>query len=126
MSERAKAMPIQHVKPLKLISLAVLNYSAPAAMQFSFLFTVLNFPDLDIVCGLEPPDRLPATLNKSHLFSFLHHPLLLYTCKNIYIRRSITTVLLANIQRPGNINTKDVWVVCLVEGASLPLHILCD
>ncbi|KAK7823469.1 hevamine-a [Quercus suber] len=38
----------------------------------------LRFPDLDIVGRLEPPDGLSSTLEKCYLFSFLHHPLLLY------------------------------------------------
>ena len=38
----------------------------------------LHFPDLDIVGRLEPPDGLSSTLEKCYLFSFLHHPLLLY------------------------------------------------
>ena len=49
-----------------------------SVMAAPIFFLHLNRPDLDIMRGLKPPDGLSATLNKSYLFSFLHHSLLLY------------------------------------------------
>ena len=55
----------------------------PEQIRMPWQFKILNhrhlhFPDLDIVGRLEPPDGLSSTLEKCYLFSFLHHPLLLY------------------------------------------------